>query len=146
MIAFLYVRDARSFAAAHVLCGTISGIWLTATAPLGPALLPKLKYATFASVVGVAGSVAALVTAPIVGAWLDHLNHGKAATARDYHPIFLWASLFIFGSMIVTLVVHRYFMAYGGPRGYVPPEPDDAAAGHAFAVVAGGAARPPGDR
>jgi len=24
--------------------------------------------------------------------------------------------------MLVTLIVHRYFMAYGGRRGYVAPE------------------------
>jgi MFS family permease len=121
-LAFVFVRDAGSFAAAHVICGTCSGFWLTATAPLGPALLPKLKFATFASVLIVGSSIAQLITAPIIGAIVEHLNHGKPPIARDYHVMYLWASIFITLSLMVTLIVHRYFMAYGGRRGYVAPE------------------------
>jgi MFS family permease len=121
-LAFLFVRDATTFAAAHVICGTCSGFWITATAALGPALLPKLKFATFASALIVAGSVAQLITSPIIGAIVEHLNQGKPAAARDYHVIFLWACAFITMSLLVTLIVHKYFEAYGGRRAYVAPE------------------------
>jgi MFS family permease len=121
-IAFVFVRDARTFAAAHVICGTCSGFWLTATAPLAPALLPKMKFATFASVLVIASSIAGIVTAPIIGAIVEYLNRGKPAAARDYHVMYLWACGFITLSLVVTLVVHRHFMAYGGRRAYVAPE------------------------
>src|SRR5205814_10434486 len=102
-VAFMFVRDARTFAAAHVICGTCSGFWLTATAPLAPALLPKLKFATFASVLVIAQAIAQMITAPVTGAILEHLNKGKPPIARDYHPIYLWACVFISLSLLVTL-------------------------------------------
>jgi hypothetical protein len=105
-----------------VICGTCSGFWLTATAPLAPALLPKLKFATFASVLVIAASGAQIITSPIIGAIVEHLNHGKPPLARDYHVMYLWASIFISLSLLVTGVVYRKFMAYGGPRNYVAPE------------------------
>src|SRR5436190_1766951 len=41
-LAFAFVRDQRSFALAHVICGTCSGMWLTATAPMAQVLLPRM--------------------------------------------------------------------------------------------------------
>src|SRR5205807_40835 len=84
-LSFFLAHDAGTFAAAHVICGTCSGFWLTATAPLGPALLPKLKFATFASVLIVASSVAQGITSPIIGAIVTYLNRGKPPLTRDYH-------------------------------------------------------------
>ena len=121
-IAFAYVHDARTFAAAHVICGTCSGFWLTATASLGPQLLPKLKFATFASALIVAENAARLITSPIVGWIVVRVNRGKPVELRDYHVMYLWACVFITSSLLVTVIVHRYFMRFGGPRGYVAPE------------------------
>jgi MFS family permease len=121
-VAFAYVHDARTFAAAHVICGTCSGFWLTATAALGPALLPKLKFATFASALIVADNVAKIVTSQIIAAIVVHLNRGRPPELRDYHVMYLWACVFITASLLLTLIVHKYFMAYGGRRGYVAPE------------------------
>jgi MFS family permease len=121
-LAFLFVRDQHTFALAHVICGTCSGIWLTATAPLPLVLLPRLKFATFASVLAICYGVAKLVIGPIVGSILDAINGARPAAARDYHLIYLWASCWMAASLVVTLIVHRYFMNYGGPRGYRPPE------------------------
>jgi len=120
--AFAFVHDAPTFAAAHVICGTCSGFWITSTAPLAPVLLPKLKFATFASGLVIASSLAQLITSPIIGAIVVSLNKGKAPLQRDYHVIYLWACCFITLSMLVTLIVHRYFMAYGGRKHYVAPE------------------------
>ncbi len=121
-IAFVFVRDARMFAAAHVIVGSCSGMWLTATASLGPALLPKMKFAMFASVLLIAESVGRMVTAPIIGAILEHYNKGKPPIQREYHIMYLWSSVFIFLSFLAMLVVHKYFMSYGGPRQYVAPD------------------------
>src|SRR5205807_1246446 len=59
-LAFLFVRSAPTFAAAHVICGTCSGMWLTATAPLGLMLLPKGKFATYASGGGIIHALGAI--------------------------------------------------------------------------------------
>jgi MFS family permease len=124
-IAFVVVRNERTFALAHVICGTCSGMWLTATAPLPQVLLPRMKFATFASVLAICYGCAKIVIGPMVGTLLDWVNVGKTATQRDYHLIYGWASFFMTLSLIVTLIVHRYFMRYGGPKGYVPPVVDD---------------------
>jgi MFS family permease len=121
-VAYLYVHDAGTFAAAHVICGTISGFWLTATAPLAPALLPKLKFATFASALIIAQSLAQIVASPIIGWIVVRVNHGRPPELRNYHVIYAWACVFITLSMLVTLIVHRYFMQYGGRKNYVAPE------------------------
>ncbi len=122
LLAFFLVRDARTFAAAHVICGTCSGIWLTATAPLGPALLPKMRFATFMSATGISIAIGSMITAPIVGRWLDYVNRHQPPGSRDYHYIYLWASGFVTLSLIVTLVVYKKFMNYGGPKHYDAPE------------------------
>ena len=57
-LAFAFVHDAATFAAAHVICGTCSGFWITSTAPLAPALFPRLKFATFASALVIANAIA----------------------------------------------------------------------------------------
>jgi MFS family permease len=121
-LAFLFVRDERTFAMSHVICGTCSGMWLTATAALPQVLLPRLKFATYASVLLICYGVAKLTIGPIVGTILDAVNAGRTNANRDYHLIFLWACIFITLSLLVTLNVHRYFIRYGGPRGYVAPE------------------------
>jgi len=122
LLAFFFVRDFRTFAAAHVLCGTCSGIWLTTTAPLGQVILPKMKFATFASAMGIFGAFGQMITAPIVGWILDRINGDRVSDIRDYHHIYLWATCFITLSMLVMLVVLRYFKSYGGTRNYVAPE------------------------
>jgi MFS family permease len=122
LLAFFFVRDWRTFAAAHVICGTCSGIWLTATAPLAPALLPKMKFATFASALGVCTALGTLIASPVVGRLLDFVNQGKPPTARDYHYIYIWAATFITLSLIVTLIVYKKFQTYGGPTHYTAPE------------------------
>mgnify|MGYP000284630244 CR=1 FL=1 len=53
---------------------------------------------------------------------LDRLNTGRTIDHYDFHYIYIWSSVFIFLSLLVTYVVYRKFMAYGGPSGYVAPE------------------------
>jgi MFS family permease len=121
-LAFFFVRDQQTFALAHVICGTCSGMWLTATAPMAQVLLPRMKFATFASVLAICQATARLLVGPIVGWLLDFMNAGKTASTRDYHFIYLWACVFVTLSLMVTLVVYRKFMEHGGPKHYVAPE------------------------
>ncbi|HEX8525299.1 MAG TPA: MFS transporter [Tepidisphaeraceae bacterium] len=120
--AFFFVRDASMFAAAHVICGTISGMWLTATAPLAPSLLPKSKFASYFSAMGICMAVAGMVMGPVVGKALDRLNPGRKIENYDFHTMYLWSSILMTLSLVVTLIVYRKFMQYGGPKHYVAPQ------------------------
>jgi MFS family permease len=113
--AFFFVHTAPLFAAAHVICGTIAGFWLTATAPLGPAVLPKAKYAQFASAAGICAAVGTMIVGPTCGWFIDAMH-------REYRFIYLWACVLMFSSLIVTLVLYRGFLKLGGTRHYAPPE------------------------
>src|SRR4029077_14574992 len=104
-----------TFAAAHVICGALAGFWLTATASLGPALLPKLKFAQFLSAMTICYSAAMAATAFLSGWILDSMHN-------DYHYIYLMACTAMTASLVVSVVVYKKFLAYGGPRGYVAPE------------------------
>jgi maltose/moltooligosaccharide transporter len=57
----LYIHDRTSFAVAFVITNTLAGMWLTATAPLAPLLLPRLKFAQYACALGILNSVLNLV-------------------------------------------------------------------------------------
>jgi Na+/melibiose symporter-like transporter len=122
IIAYFFVHGRASFIAAHVICGTCSGIWLTATAPLPQMLFPKVKFATFASCLLNFWAIGSMITGPVMGYALDRLNPGVAPIHRDYHTIYLWACVFIGLSLLATMEVYRRFMAMGGPKGYVAPE------------------------
>jgi hypothetical protein len=96
-------------------------MWLTATAPMAQVLLPRLKFATFASGMVICYGLGKLAIGPLLGTILDSVNHGKAPANRDYHLIYLWTCIFITASLVATIVVYKYFMAYGGQKHYVPP-------------------------
>ncbi len=100
LLAFLFVRDASMFGIAHVACGTVAGVWLTATAPLGPALLPREKFAQFTSATWLCSSLGAMFVGPASGWFLDRTGH-------QYHYIFLWACVFTTGSLICALMLLR---------------------------------------
>jgi hypothetical protein len=115
LLAFFFVRTPMTFAAAHVICGVCAGMWLTATAPLGPAILPKLRFMQYLSALHIVGSVGRIIIGTACGSFLDYMQH-------DYHYIYIWASVLITMSLFASIVVHQKFMALGGPKGYVAPE------------------------
>jgi MFS family permease len=97
-------------------------MWLTATAPLAPSLLPRSKFATYASALGICAAVAGMVMGPIVGSIMDMLNPGRKIDHYDFHYMYLWSSIFITLSLLASIVVFQKFMKYGGPKHYVAPE------------------------
>src|SRR5205823_5477572 len=115
LLAFFFVKNAFMFGVAHVVCGTCAGFWLTATAPLGPALLPKARFTQFLSANHICVAIGMMLVAYGSGRVLDYLNH-------DYRFIYLWACVFVSGSVVVTLMLHKRFMQLGGPKYYVAPE------------------------
>ena len=115
VLSFLNIKGLLMVGVIQVFCGTIAGSWSTATASLSPMLLPKMKYATFASAMGICVSVGVMCASVIAGRYFDLIHH-------DYRYIYLWAFIFTMLSLLALLSVHRKFLALGGQKGYVAPE------------------------
>jgi MFS family permease len=98
--AFLFARDAESFGIAHVVCGVVAGCWLTATAALAPAILPRDRFAQFNSAAWLCASLGIIVAAPLSG-WLLDL------TKQRYEYIYLWAGVFATLSLIAIVRLFR---------------------------------------
>lgn len=97
---------------AHVVLG---GCYLTGAAALGAMLLPKLKFAEFASAGALLVAAASIILGPALGKLLDLLGH-------DYRCAFAVGAVIAVLAVGANLVVYRRFMAMGGPAGYVAPE------------------------
>jgi hypothetical protein len=122
LLAFFCVRNSTMFAVAHVTCGTISGFWLTATAPLAPRLLPKHKFAMYGSAMGIFVALGGMIGGFVVGLIMDLLNRGRTIDHYDFRYMYLWSSCFTASSLAVTWIVYRRFLTYGGQHHYVAPE------------------------
>ena len=116
LLAFFLIRGQTSFGVFHVIAGSCAGFWGTAYAPFLPTVLPRAKYATFASAIGVASAVGMMVIGPACGWFLDNLVHNQ------YRYIYLWCLVFDLLALMSTLVVYRMFKELGGTRNYVAPE------------------------
>ena len=115
LLAFCFVRTPFTFGIAHIVCGTCAGFWITATAPLGPALLPRARFAQFLSATQICIALGMAAIAPACGWFLDRHNH-------DYRYMYLWACVLVTASLVVTAGLYSRFMARGGPMRYAAPE------------------------
>ena len=115
LVAFFVVRDGPTFLFFLVLFGTITGLWLTVSNPLGPVLFPRLKYATFDSARVGCYSLGIMLAGPVCGAILDRLGH-------RYEYVFLWAFAFNVLALGCLFIVYRKFKEYGGLKHYIAPE------------------------
>jgi hypothetical protein len=113
--AWALVEDDGSFGVAVVVCGTVSGLWITATTGLGPVLFPKLKFATFDSAMRVVYSVGVMLVGPACGWFLDRVNH-------DYGYVYFWVLVPATVGIFATYKVYRGFLALGGEDDYHAPE------------------------
>jgi MFS family permease len=109
------------FDIAFVLHGVLSGTFMTATASILQRLLPRLKFALFASAAGVIVCLANILIGPLAGFILNVTN-------RDYHSIFLLSSAQAWLALVVTFFLYRAFLARGGDKHYVPPGDESAPA------------------
>lgn len=100
LAAFALVRDVSSFAVAHVVCGVLAGSWLTATAALAPAILPRERFAQFNSAAWLCTSLGIMLAAPASGWLLDW-------TRQSYAYIYLWAFAFMLLSLIAAMKLLR---------------------------------------
>ena len=111
----LFVHDARTFGWALIAHTIISGAWLTSVASLGQRLLPKARYGQYASAMGLVVTLTSILLGPLLGTFLDHVNH----VYRYSYLLSFWITLLAFGA---GLVVYRKFVALGGVTHYAPPE------------------------
>lgn len=110
----LYARDVQTFGIAFVLHVVLSGTYFTSTAALGQMLLPKDRFAQFASAGGVVACLSGMLVGPAVGIFLDHANH-------EYRYTFLITSGLSFVGLMLGLVLYRKMKSLGGIVNYIAP-------------------------
>jgi len=96
-----------NFDISFVLHGVLSGAFLTATASLLQRLLPRLKFALFASAAGVMVCLFNIIIGPLAGFVLNTAHH-------DCRSIFLLSSVQSWLALIAIFVLYRAFLARGG--------------------------------
>jgi MFS family permease len=111
----LMVRDSTTFAIALVAHGVVFGSIATATASLGQRLLPRDRFAEIGSAGGIIVSVSSILLPPIVGTFLDHMNHA-------YRYTFFASAALSLLTLVAFFVVYRRFVALGGPNHYIAPK------------------------
>lgn len=100
---------------AFVLTTTFSGTYFTATAAINQVLLPRAKFAQFASAMGIVTAVATILLSPALGVLLDHSHH---LYRLSYLVGFALDAL----GLVLTAILYKKFLALGGPLHYVAPE------------------------
>ena len=114
-IGYFGIIGPRSFGLVFLAHGVLSGCYFTGAAALGQMLLPKLKFAEYASAYAVLVALGNIVLGPAMGKVLDVLGH-------DYRNTFAAGGGIASLAFVASLVVYRRFMALGGPAGYTAPE------------------------
>jgi MFS family permease len=80
LFAGVTVHGSRSFGAALVVHGVVSGCYFTAAASMPQALLPRLRFGQFASAAGIVQAMATMAVGPITGQLLDWSGHNYRLT------------------------------------------------------------------
>lgn len=109
-----FARNPSNFAIALIAFGVISGIFWTAVAGLPQRLLPRSRFAEMAAALGIINSVCAIALPFALGAFLDYTKH-------VYRYTFVVSGVLSLLGLIIFCVLHRKFMALGGPKNYVAP-------------------------
>jgi MFS family permease len=110
----LFARDVWTFGFALVAHGVLSGAWMTATASLGQRLLPKDRFAQFASALGIVTSLGTMAVGPIMGGLLDHTHHA-------YRYTYLAGFGLMTLALLAGIILNKKFHALGGAKHYTAP-------------------------
>ena len=110
----IFSVGAEIFLVAWVAHGVISGCYFTTSASLGQRLFPREKFAQFASAAGIFNGIFCMAIAPLMGVLID-------VTGKEYRHIFTVGAALTMLALLLSLYVHRRFMALGGPKGYTAP-------------------------
>jgi MFS family permease len=115
----IFATSPLKFDIAFVLHGVLSGTFMTTTASILQRLLPRLKFAQFASAAGVVVCVVNILIGALAGIVLNVMN-------QDYHYIFLMSSAQAWLGLLATLFLYRAYEAHGGDKHYVAPGDESA--------------------
>ena len=107
-------RTPLNFDITFVLHGVLSGAFMTAAGSFLQRLLPRLKFAQFASAAGVIGCLWNIFIVPLAGLILNSVH-------QDYRYIFLLSSAQSCAGMVAMIVLYRAFLSRGGDEHYVAP-------------------------
>ena len=110
----LFAHTALTFSIAFVAHGVINGTWATATASMGARLLPGLKFAQYVSAGSMLGSICSIIAGPTIGRILD-------ISGNVYRHTFYMSFGITIVALVLNLILHKKFMALGGPKNYVAP-------------------------
>jgi MFS family permease len=126
MLGAIFIRTPFSFGWAVFGHMVVAGFFLSASGALAQMLLPRIKFAQFFSASAAITAVGTIVLSTAMGYLLDK-------THTNYRLTYAVSSVLAFTALGVMIVVHRKFMALGGPKGYVAPDPTLPT--HGFPVV-----------
>jgi MFS family permease len=112
---YFCITGPKNFGMVLLAHGILGGCYYTGAATLGQRLLPKLRYAEFASAGGLLLAGANIMLGPAMGWLLDVVGH-------DYRYAFAVGGGFALLGLGANWVLYRRFLAMGGTHGYVAPE------------------------
>jgi MFS family permease len=110
----IYATTPTMFAVAFVAHGVISGTYFTTTASLQQRLFPHSRFAQFSSAATMFTAISTMLLGFVVGPVIDLNDH-------SYRLTFIMGFGITLLCIVSFAIVHRGFMALGGPKGYVAP-------------------------
>jgi MFS family permease len=110
----VFAKPPMMFAIAFIAHGVLSGTFFTTTASLPQRLFPHSRFAQFASAAAMVLAISTMVVSFVVGGFLDYAHH-------LYRYTFTIGGIIAVAGLVSFTIVHRGFMALGGPKDYVAP-------------------------
>jgi Na+/melibiose symporter-like transporter len=111
---FLFTHNPETFAVAFVAHVVLSGTYFTAAMSLPAALLPRNRFAQFASAAFMLISLTTMFISPALGFIIDYTN-------KNFRLTFLAGLLVCVMAIMAMLAVYRRMQDYGGMKNYVAP-------------------------
>ena len=85
------------------------------TASIGQRLLPKMKFAQYASALAIITSLGVMLVGPVVGKFLDYTHH-------VYRYTYFISCGIAVAAFLTGLALYSAFLKRGGHTSYVAPE------------------------
>lgn len=114
-VGFLAPATAGAFSVTFLLHTVIAGAYVTGTASLAPRLLPRARFAQFASAATLTLAFFLILVPPALGGFIALMNH-------TYGYVFLLAAVVAFASAGTYFVLLAKFQKLGGDKSYAAPE------------------------
>jgi len=110
----LYATNSAMFCIGLMAQSVAGGIFFSTFPSLPLRLLPADRYGQITSALGLVGGLVSITFTPSLGLFLDLTHHA-------YHTVYYVGFGLSVLALLLNLVLHRKFMALGGPENYVAP-------------------------